>query len=152
MRANHGAAGIDRITIEKIERHGVSRMLDKLEAELGSGSCRRQPVRRVFIPKPGRDEFRPLSIPTVGDRVVEAAVKTVIEPIFEADFMLLPGRQPTLRGRLDHPDDEPGDRRVGGRSSRTPRSLRRSSTGSCITARSSRSRARATGCAGTARS
>ncbi len=87
VRANRGAAGIDRITIEEVERHGVSQMLDQLEADLKNGSYEAQPSRRVFIPKPGGAERRPLSIPTVGDRIVQAAAKIVIEPIFEADFM-----------------------------------------------------------------
>jgi RNA-directed DNA polymerase len=87
VRANRGAAGIDRITIEQVERHGVSRLLDRLEADLKDGSYRTQPSRRVFIPKPGGEEQRPLSIPTVCDRIVQAAVKIVIEPIFEADFL-----------------------------------------------------------------
>ena len=86
VRANRGAAGIDRITIEQVERHGVSRLLDRLEADLRDDSYRAQPSRRVFIPKPGGEERRPLSIPTVGDRIVQAAAKIVIEPIFEADF------------------------------------------------------------------
>lgn len=75
VRANRGAAGIDRITIEAVERHGVSRVLDQLEADLKSGSYQAQSSRRVFIPKPGRAERRPLSIPTVGDRIVQAAAK-----------------------------------------------------------------------------
>lgn len=87
VRANRGAAGIDRITIEQVERHGVSRLLAQLEADLKDGSYRTQPTRRVFIPKPGGEEHRPLSIPTVCDRIVQAAAKIVIEPIFEADFM-----------------------------------------------------------------
>lgn len=87
VRANRGAAGIDRITIEQVERHGVSRLLDRLEADLKDNSYRTQPSRRVFIPKPGGEEHRPLSIPTVCDRIVQAAVKIVIEPIFEADFV-----------------------------------------------------------------
>ena len=51
------------------------------------GRWRPLPARRVFIPKPGREELRPLSIPAVRDRVVQAAVKIVIEPVFEADFL-----------------------------------------------------------------
>ncbi|HEX2706996.1 MAG TPA: group II intron reverse transcriptase/maturase [Solirubrobacterales bacterium] len=87
VRANRGAAGIDRITIEQVEDYGVSRVLDQLEADLKTDSYKAQPARRVFIPKPGGEERRPLSIPTVGDRIVQAAAKIVIEPIFEADFM-----------------------------------------------------------------
>jgi RNA-directed DNA polymerase len=58
-----------------------------LAADLRSGSYRPLPARRVFIPKPGSEEQRPLSIPAVRDRVAQAALKTVIEPIFEADFL-----------------------------------------------------------------
>jgi RNA-directed DNA polymerase len=75
VRANHGAAGIDRVTVEHVERHGVSRLLDQLEADLKNDSYKAQPSRRVFIPKPGREERRPLSIPTVCDRIVQAAAK-----------------------------------------------------------------------------
>jgi RNA-directed DNA polymerase len=85
VRANRGAAGIDRITLTHVEQY-VDRLLDELAADLKEGSYRPLPARRVFIPKPGREERRPLSIPTVRDRIVQAAVKTVIEPIFEADF------------------------------------------------------------------
>jgi RNA-directed DNA polymerase len=87
VRANRGAAGIDRQTIADVEQYGIARLLDELEADLKDGSWRALPARRVFIPKPGRPtEQRPLSIPAVRDRIVQAAVKIVIEPIFEADF------------------------------------------------------------------
>jgi group II intron reverse transcriptase/maturase len=87
VRANRGAAGIDRKTIADVEQYGVSRLLDELAADLKNGRWRPLPARRVFIPKPGREELRPLSIPSVRDRVVQAAAKIVIEPIFEADFL-----------------------------------------------------------------
>jgi len=88
VRANRGAAGIDRQTIADIEQHGVAKLLDELAVDLKDGSYRPLPARRVFIPKPGRsDEQRPLSIPSVRDRVVQSAVRLVIEPIFEADFL-----------------------------------------------------------------
>src|SRR5436309_11417972 len=87
VRANKGAAGIDRQTIADVEQYGVAKLLDELAADLKDGSYRPWPARRVFIPKPGSSERRPLSIPRVRDRVVQAAVKTVIEPIFEADFL-----------------------------------------------------------------
>jgi RNA-directed DNA polymerase len=87
VRANKGAAGIDQQTIADIERYGVSRLLDELAADLRDGRWRPLPARRVFIAKPGREELRPLSIPAVRDRVVQAATKIVIEPIFEADFL-----------------------------------------------------------------
>jgi RNA-directed DNA polymerase len=88
VRANRGATGIDRQTIADIERYGVDRLLDELAADLKDGSYRPLAARRVFIPKPGRPtEQRPLSIPAVRDRVVQAATRLVIEPIFEADFL-----------------------------------------------------------------
>ena len=87
VRANRGAAGIDHTTIADVEQYGVSRLLDELAADLRDGRWRPLPARRVFIPKPGREELRPLSIPAVRDRVVQAALKSVIEPIFEADML-----------------------------------------------------------------
>ncbi len=82
---NGGAAGVDGVTIAAVEEAGVFPFLDDLAAELAEGRWRPAPVRRVEIPKPdGRT--RPLGIPTVRDRVVQAALKIVLEPIFEADF------------------------------------------------------------------
>jgi RNA-directed DNA polymerase len=88
VRANKGAAGIDRQTIADVEEYGIAKLLDELAADLRDGRWRPLPARRVFIPKPGRpNEQRPLSIPTVRDRIVQAATKIVIEPIFEADML-----------------------------------------------------------------
>ena len=87
VRRNRGAAGIDRTTIADVEEHGVTRLLDELAADLKAGTYRPLPARRVWIPKPGSSEQRPLSIPAVRDRIVQAALKTVIEPVFEADFL-----------------------------------------------------------------
>ncbi len=64
VRRNRGAAGIDRVSLADVEEYGVSRLLGELAAELGEGLYRPLPARRVFIPKPGTTEQRPLSIPT----------------------------------------------------------------------------------------
>jgi group II intron reverse transcriptase/maturase len=87
VSVNEGAAGVDRITVADVEQYGVARLLDELACELREGRYRPLPARRVFIPKPGTSERRPLSIPAVRDRVVQAAVKLVLEPVFEADFL-----------------------------------------------------------------
>ena len=87
VRANRGAAGIDRTTIADVEQYGIDRLLDELAADLKTESYRPLPARRVFIPKPGSQEQRPLSIPAVCDRIVQTALKTALEPIFEADFL-----------------------------------------------------------------
>ena len=87
VRRNSGAAGIDRITLAMVEEYGVGRLLDQVAAELREGRYRPSAARRVFIPKPGSSERRSLSIPTVRHRVVQAAAKIVLEPIFEADMV-----------------------------------------------------------------
>jgi len=88
VRSNNGAPGIDKTTLAQVEEYGVTRLLGELAAELKEGRYRPMPARRVYIPKPGvRDEQRPLSIPSVRDRIVQAAVKIVLEPVFEADFL-----------------------------------------------------------------
>lgn len=87
VRRNAGAPGIDSQTIADVEEYGVPRLLDELATDLKTGEWRPLPARRVWIPKPGSTERRPLSIPAVRDRVVQAATKLVIEPVFEADFL-----------------------------------------------------------------
>jgi RNA-directed DNA polymerase len=88
VRANNGAPGIDRTTLAAVEEYGITRLLDELAGELKEQRYRPLPARRVFIPKPGQPtECRPLSIPAVRDRIVQAALKIVLEPVFEADFL-----------------------------------------------------------------
>jgi RNA-directed DNA polymerase len=83
---NRGSAGVDRITLAFVrEQYGVERLLGELQADLRAGVYRPAPARRVDIPKPQGGK-RPLGIPTVRDRVAQAAAKLVLEPIFEADF------------------------------------------------------------------
>ncbi|MGC9156472.1 MAG: group II intron reverse transcriptase/maturase [Ferrimicrobium sp.] len=87
---NQGAPGIDKVSITDISSGGpesIQAFLDILTEELRTGTYRPKPLRRVRIPKPGRPgETRPLGIPCVRDRVIMAAAKLVLEPIFEADF------------------------------------------------------------------
>jgi group II intron reverse transcriptase/maturase len=87
VRRNDGAAGIDRVTLADIEEYGRARFLDEIAAELSEGRYRSLPARQVLIPKPGQPgQVRPLAIAAVRDRVVQAALKIVLEPVFEADF------------------------------------------------------------------
>jgi RNA-directed DNA polymerase len=90
VASNLGArtAGVDGLTVADIEQlTGVAGFLDDVRAQLKAGTFRRQPVRERMIPKPGGSgKLRRLGIPTVADRVVQAALKLVLEPIFEADF------------------------------------------------------------------
>jgi RNA-directed DNA polymerase len=80
-----GAAGVDGQSVEQFNEQEEWELV-KLREELRTKTYRRKPARRVWIPKPGTQEKRPLGIPAVRDRTVEAAVKQVLEPIFEHDF------------------------------------------------------------------
>ena len=84
-RSNAGAPGVDGVTFAMIEAAGLEQWLSGLGEDLRQKTYRPQAVRRVMIPKPSGGE-RPLGIPTIRDRVVQMAVKLVIEPIFEADL------------------------------------------------------------------
>ena len=87
VRANGGAPGIDRLTFKVIETEiGVDRFLGELRRKLVAKRYKPLPVRRVYIPKAGGGE-RPLGIPVIEDRVAQAAVKIVLEPLFEASFV-----------------------------------------------------------------
>lgn len=85
VKRNGGAAGVDHQTIEHFEEH-LEENLQMLSQALREGRYRPQAIRRRWIPKPGSREKRPLGIPTVGDRVVQGAMRQVLEPIFERDF------------------------------------------------------------------
>ena len=90
VRGNRGAPGIDGVSIADVEASGVHAFLSELAEVLSERSYRPAALRRVYIPKAGesaQNASRPLSIPTVRDRVVMAAAKIVLEPIFEADFL-----------------------------------------------------------------
>ena len=88
VRSNNGAPGIDKITLAAVEEYGVTRLLGELAASWRRAGIVRCPRGRVYIPKPGGGTSkRPLSIPSVRDRIVQAAVKIVLEPVFEADFL-----------------------------------------------------------------
>jgi len=88
VKAAGGGPGVDEQTIEAIVADGVKEFLDGIEAELRGKAYRPRSVLRRYIPKPGKSgQTRPLGIPVVRDRVVQMAVKLVIEPLFEADFL-----------------------------------------------------------------
>jgi RNA-directed DNA polymerase len=83
--ANGGSAGADKQTVAHFARQAESE-LTRLHEQLRDGTYRPQPVRRAWIPKPGSKEKRPLGIPAVRDRIVQAALRHVLEPIFETEF------------------------------------------------------------------
>jgi len=84
-KKNNGSPGIDGVTFEAIQARGVEGFLDQLRQELVEGTYRPRRARKVEIPK-GGGKVRVLSIPTIRDRVVQGALKLILEPIFEADF------------------------------------------------------------------
>lgn len=86
VKHNGGSAGIDDITISKVESIGIDGILEEMACKLKEGKYRPVAVKRVEIPKDNKGNMRPLGIPTVVDRIVQAATKIVLEPIFEADF------------------------------------------------------------------
>ena len=85
VKANDGAAGVDEVAVADYERH-IETNLKRLSQQLKEGTYEARAVRRTWIPKPGRAEKRPLGIPTVEDRIVQTALKMVLEPIYERDF------------------------------------------------------------------
>ena len=119
VASNRGArsAGPDKRTVKDIQRReGPQRFLGRLRRQLRDGSYRPTPVRRVMIPKRGKPgKLRPLGVPTVKDRVVQAAILQLLEPIFEADFLPVSygfrPRQGVSRRSGAHPQRDPPDRR-----------------------------------------
>lgn len=99
-------AGVDGLTVRTALGAGVGAFVESVRADLRSGEYRPSPVRRVLIPKAGQPgKYRPLGIPTVKDRVVQSALKNILEPIFEAGFFpnsygFRPGRG--VHGALEH--------------------------------------------------
>lgn len=85
VKANRGSAGVDGQSIEEYES-GLAENLGRINRKLREGTYNPKGIKRVYIPKPGRAEKRPLGIPTVEDRIVQTAIKDVMEPIFEKDF------------------------------------------------------------------
>lgn len=85
MWRNEGAPGVDGQSVEQFEAQATAE-LARLSDELRTGRYRPQAARRVWIEKPGTTEQRPLGIPTVRDRTVQAALRHLLEPIFERDF------------------------------------------------------------------
>jgi len=102
----HRTAGVDGITVRRALCQGIDQFVEDLRRELRTGTYRPSPTRRVLIPKQGQPgKYRALGIPTVKDRVVQAATKNVLEPIFEADFFptsygFRPGR--SVHGAIAH--------------------------------------------------
>jgi retron-type reverse transcriptase len=98
-------AGVDGVTMGHVAKRAEA-FIAELRSELRSGAYRPSPVRRVLIPKIGAPgKFRPLGIPTVKDRVVQAALKNILEPVYEADFFPVsygfrPGK--SVHGALEH--------------------------------------------------
>lgn len=85
VRVNKGAAGVDKITTSRFEKQKIE-YLKEIEQELKNGTYTPKAVKRIYIPK-GQGKMRPLGIPSVKDRVAQQAIKMVIEPIFEKEFL-----------------------------------------------------------------
>jgi RNA-directed DNA polymerase len=85
VEANQGGGGVDKMSVSDFAKDADAR-LEKLSEALRSGTYKPQPVKRTYIPKPGSRDQRPLGIPTITDRIVQTALRNVIEPIFEHEF------------------------------------------------------------------
>ena len=82
---NGGSPGIDGITIRELKKNGIEPLLTEIQSELKAGTYTPSPLKRVYIPK-ANGKKRPLSIPTVKDRITQTAIKIIIEPTFESGF------------------------------------------------------------------
>ena len=82
---NGGSPGIDGITISELKKNGIEPLLTEIQSELKTRTYKPSPLKRVYIPK-ANGKKRPLSIPTVKDRITQTAIKIIIEPIFETQF------------------------------------------------------------------
>jgi RNA-directed DNA polymerase len=87
-KSNDGAPGIDGVTFDAIEESGVENFLQQIQDELVGDTYQPMPVRKKEIPKDGGTKVRVLSIPAIRDRVVQGALKLILEPIFEAGFSI----------------------------------------------------------------
>ena len=87
-RSNDGAPGIDGVTFEVIEESGAESFLGQIRDELVTNTYRPMQARKKEVPKDGGKKVRVLSIPAIRDRVVQGALKLILEPIFEADFQV----------------------------------------------------------------
>jgi RNA-directed DNA polymerase len=85
VKANRGGGGVDRMSIADFDKDADAR-LEKLSEALRTNKYKPLPVRRTYIPKAGSAEKRPLGIPAIVDRIVQTALRNVIEPIFEQEF------------------------------------------------------------------
>jgi RNA-directed DNA polymerase len=86
VKANGGACGIDKVSIEDVKAYGENKLLAEISEVLECNRYRPLPVRRTYIPKNDGSK-RPLGIPVIKDRIVQMATKIVIEPVFEAEFL-----------------------------------------------------------------
>ncbi len=105
VQANGGAAGVDGLSCEAYLKDSALR-LQRLQTKLQQDNYRPQPVKRVWIPKLGSKELRPLGVPTVEDRIVQTALRNGIEPIFENIFAEHSYGFPSGKGGPKTPCDE----------------------------------------------
>jgi RNA-directed DNA polymerase len=128
-KSNDGALGSDGVTFEAIEESGVESFLRQIQDELVNHMYQPMPVRKKEIPKDGGTKVRVLSIPAIRDRVVQGALKLILEPIFEADFQ--PGsygyrpkrsaREAALRVDKESPTMETGLERIAAKARSEPK-------------------------------